>query len=84
MELKLHPSDQTQWVIVAKNGYINLFSMKYKRADSIKRFMAVFDPHLPAGKWQHWYKKGYRCIKVEVLITESKDSKIINPKNPKS
>lgn len=68
----LHPADQQKWTVVDPDGMVNSFSMKGTRSDSIKRFVAVWDKSKPRGKWRHWYRKGYRCVKVNLYVDQFK------------
>lgn len=68
MEIQMSKYQQEQWCIVTPDGFPQLFTMKYTRSESIKRLEAVYDPKYPTGKWRHWYRKGYRCVKVKVNI----------------
>jgi hypothetical protein len=69
---------QLSWAIVrpawwrrAKPGQMVMCgSTHFTRADAIRAWLKVWDlEKRPSyGKWSHWYRQGYRAVRVQVVM----------------
>lgn len=62
---------ETMWCvrcIIKSTGYLNTSTIERTRKDAINTWLDIWDgsakPHYK--KWKHWYKRGYRVVKVTV------------------
>jgi hypothetical protein len=58
------PSTYTAWAIKAPDGRLRHLWIASTRNGAILLFCDY------AGRWKRWYRKGYRCVKVEFREVE--------------
>jgi len=66
--IHLSSFEETKWVVISDDGMVNFRTAKYRRSDSIKEFMSLWDPGRENGKWWRWRKRGYSCQKINFSV----------------
>lgn len=65
----------TGWAVQARGRapstrfWIVPFTIRQRRDEAKAAFMAIWD-RAPSSQWDHWYRRGYRLVKVTVIAQE--------------
>lgn len=52
------------WAIVPPSGVPRIFTIHYRKQQSIRLHCEWYSGN--SGNWNDWYKKGYRCVQMDV------------------
>ena len=66
MEVLLSKAKAQMWAVKDPHGYLYAPKRwaKFARAEFLKDFVNAPNPDLTT--WKHWYRQGYRCVRVDV------------------
>lgn len=56
------------WCVVDEVGRASIPSCRWNKTNAIKAFVADADKTDDPWNWPHWYRRGYRCVRVEVQV----------------
>ena len=60
------------WICAAADGRVIYFTISFNKSESIKRWVSYIDTNwLIKRDWRYWKRRGFKCIKVDVSITEA-------------
>lgn len=59
---------RSYWAVIDESGRASIPSCRWSKSNAIKAFVADADKTDDPWGWQHWYRRGYRCVRIEVQV----------------